>query len=128
MTRPGLRSARAFSLFEILIALGIFAFAFMGLALALDTAITAGLEARSTSRMRAELENRLAFSMAQPPDPGVPRIIAAKENRGVEVEETLEPLLAKNREDQDLSGLWLLKIKVGMDDSEETAETLLYIP
>ncbi len=126
MTRPHRKAA--FSLFEILIALGIFALAFMGLALALDSAITAGLEARSTSRMRAELDNRLAFSMAQPPDPGVARVIEAKENRGVAVEETLEPFLAKNREEEDLPGLWLLKIKVGMDDSEQTAETVLYIP
>ncbi len=128
MTRRLQNPAGGFSLFEILIALGIFALAFMGLALALDSAISAGLEARSTSRMRAELDNRLAYSMAQPPDPGVPRVIAAKENRGVEVEETLEPFLAKNREEEDLPGLWLLKIKVTMDDSEQTAETLLYNP
>jgi hypothetical protein len=121
-------SAGAFSLFEILIALGIFALAFMGLALSLDSAITAGLEARGISRMRAEMDNRLAFCLAQPPDPGVPRVIEAKENRGVKVEETLEPFIAQNREEEELPGLWLLKIKVGMDGAEQMAETLLYIP
>ncbi len=128
MTQCANKAARAFSLFEILIALGIFALAFMGLALALDAAISAGLESRSLSRMRAEMDNRLAFCLAQPPNPGVARVIDAKENRGVAVEETLEPFLSRNREDEELQGIWLLKIKVGMDDDEQTAETLLYIP
>jgi hypothetical protein len=128
MNRPSHKPAAGFSLFEILIALGIFALAFMGLALSLDSAITAGLEARSISRMRAEMDNRLAFCLAQPPDPGVTRKVEAKDNRGVSVEETLEPFLAQNREEEQLPGLWLLKIKVGMDDAGQTAETLLYIP
>lgn len=128
MNPASCKPAAGFSLFEILIALGIFALAFMGLALSLDSAITAGLEARSISRMRAEMDNRLAFCLAQPPDPGIPRVIEAKENRGVAVEESLEPFLAQNREDEDLPGLWLLKIKVGMDGAEDTSETLLYIP
>jgi len=130
---PGSRSqspgARGFTLFEALLAMAVFALAFMGLAAALDAGIGAGIAARDSERVRRELENRLAFCMASPPKPGEKRVIEAKDNRGVRVQESLEAYEAKNMDNEPLAGLWTLKIVVeepgGMQGE---ADTLLYIP
>lgn len=118
--------AYAFTLFEVLIAMGVFALAFMGLAIALDSAISAGIETRDAANMRAELESRLAYCQAIPPPPGAKRTIAAKENRGIAIEENMEPFLVKNEDGEELQNLWLLTIKAEVNGISETAETVMY--
>lgn len=58
MKRVG--SRRAFSLVEVLLALGIFGFSVLGLLGALDAILTSGREARTEQLVRSELANRLA--------------------------------------------------------------------
>jgi prepilin-type N-terminal cleavage/methylation domain-containing protein len=116
----------AFTLFEVLIAMGVFALAFMGLAIALDSAISAGIETRDAANLRAELESRMAYCQAIPPPPGAKRNIAAKDNRGIAIEEKMEPFLVKNEDGEELQNLWLLTIKAEANGITETAETVVY--
>lgn len=117
---------RAFTLFEVLIAMGVFALAFIGLAIALESAISAGIETRNMARMRTELESRLAYCQSIPPPPGSDRKIAAKDNHGITIEENLKPFLIKNEEGEELQNLWLLTIKAEANGITETAETVIY--
>lgn len=123
--RPGVAGL---SIFEVLIAMGVFALAFVGLAMALDAAISAGLESRSVSQLRRELENRMAYCRVDPPTPGTTRTIEARNNKGIGVRESLEPYEAVTINNLTLTGLWTLKIEAEKDGVLATADTLLYIP
>ena len=121
-------TASGFTLFEAIIALGIFAIAFTGLIVALDTSVQAGIETRRVAAIRRELDNRLAYCLVDPPIAGDSRITDATNNRGFQVEETLEPFEATNQDGNELSNLWLLKITVQSPDAiTSTAETLLFL-
>lgn len=117
-----------FTLFEALLALAVFVLAFGGLLAALDSALGAGLEARNVSRLRHELESRLAYCMVDPPGPGQKRVVEAKANRGFRVEESLEPFQAENANREVLDGLWTLDIQISIDGETARAQTLLYRP
>jgi prepilin-type N-terminal cleavage/methylation domain-containing protein len=117
-----------FTLFEVLIALAVFMLAVTGLALALDTALRAALEVRERSFCRAELESRLAYCQANPPQAGTPRILEAAQNHGVRVEETVAPWSAKNRSGLDVVGLQKLTIIAKSGSQSDRAEILLNLP
>jgi hypothetical protein len=112
----------------VLIALAVFMLAVTGLALALDTALRAALEVRERSFCRTELESRLAFCQANPPQPGTPRILEAAQNHGVRVEETLAPYSAKNRSGVDVVGIQKLTIIATSGSQSDRAEILLNLP
>jgi type II secretion system protein I len=118
---------RGFTLLEVLLALGVFALAAVGLIVAIDTALKAALAVRERSMARRELESRLAYCLADPPG-AEKRVIAAEQNHGVRVEETLVPWPLKNGEGKDVSGIKKLTILTGSGDSLEKAEILLYRP
>ena len=121
----------AFTLFEVLLALGVFAIAVTGLAIALESSVQAALEARQRSLARIQIESRLAVSMAAPPTNGR-RVVEARDNNGVRVEETIVPSEAKTTNGALVPGLWRLKIVASGGDprtgGKETAEILLYKP
>jgi len=117
-----------FTLFEVLIALAVFMLAVVGIAKALDTALQAALEARQRTQCRQQLESRLAYCLADPPQEGTPRILPAEKNKGVRVEETLTPYAAKNAKDQELQGLKKLKIVTKSGTQTDVAEILLNRP
>lgn len=120
-----------FTLFEVLIAMGVFAIAVTGLAMALQSSVEAALEARQRSLARMQLESRLSIAMADPPASGR-RVVEARDNNGIRVEETLEPYEAKTTNGMAVPGLWKLKIVAGSGDRDskdkETAEILIYKP
>lgn len=101
---------RAFSLFEILVALGVFAVAVTGLALALDAAVGSALEARERTLARSVLESRLAFCLANPPLEGR-RVVEAADNNGVRIEESLDPVELKTSNGVILPGMYRLAIE-----------------
>lgn len=110
-------------------ALGVFAMAVTGLALALDSAVGAAFEARSRALARTALESRLAVAMADPPNGR--RVIEARDNQGVRVEETLDPFEAQTTNGVAITGLWKLKITAEFDKSaggKESADILIYRP
>jgi type II secretory pathway component PulJ len=120
--------SNGFTLFEVLIALAVFMLAVVGIAKALDTALQAALEARQRTQCRQQLESRLAYCLADPPQEGTPRILPAEKNKGVRVEETLTPYAAKNAKDQELQGLKKLKIVTKSGNQTDVAEILLNRP
>ena len=125
-----LNTSAAFTLFEVLIALGVFAIAVTGLAIALDSAVMAAFEARERALARIVLESRLSAAMSDPPANGR-RTIEARDNNGVRVEELMEIFEAKTTNGTPVTGLWKLKITADWgrrDRSKETAEILLFRP
>jgi len=123
-----LKTVSAFSLFEVLIALGVFAIAVIGLAVALDSAVQAAFEARGRAFARMQLESRLSACLADPPLQGK-RVIEARDNHGVRVTETLEPYEVKTTNGDLVPGLWKLKILADWGAKKtETADILLYRP
>lgn len=121
------RRRGGFTLLEVLIALGVFALAAVGLVVAIDTALQAALAVRERSMARRELESRLACCLADPPGPAK-RIIPPGQNHGIRVEETLVPWPMKNGEGKEVPGMKKLTIVTGSGDSAEKAEVLLYRP
>ena len=124
------RPRGAFTLFEVLVALGVFAIAVTGLAMALDSAVQAAFEARERALARIMLESRLAAAMSDPPLNGR-RVIEARDNNGIRVEETLDPFEAKTTNGTLIPGLWKLKITAGSGREKadaESAEILIYKP
>ncbi len=123
-------SKSAFTLFEVLIALGVFAMAVTGLAVALDSAVGAAVEARERALARVVLESRLAAAMSDPPTNGK-RVVEARDNHGIRVEESLDPFEAKTTNGTLITGLWKLKISADFGSARngrESAEILIYKP
>ena len=124
------RPRGAFTLFEVLIALGVFAIAVTGLAIALDSAVMAAFEARERALARMVLESRLSAVLSDPPL-NSSRMIEARDNNGVRVEETMEKFEAMTTNGTPVTGLWKIKISADWgrrDKSKETAEILLFRP
>jgi len=120
--------AAAFSLFEVIVALGVFAISVLGLAMALDSSVQAALEARERAFARMQLDSRLSACLADPPVSGR-RVIEARDNQGVRIEETLIPYEVKTTNNLVVTGLWKLKILADWgDQKKETAEIVLYKP
>ncbi|MFZ4774566.1 MAG: type IV pilus modification PilV family protein [Terrimicrobiaceae bacterium] len=125
-----LKSSLGFTLFEVLIALGVFAIAVTGLVTALDSAVMAAFEARGRALSRLMLESRLSAAMSDPPLNGS-RVIEARDNNGVRVEEKMEKFEAKTTNGTLVPGLWKLKVTAdwgARDKGRETAEILIYRP
>ncbi len=121
-------SRAGFTFFEALVALGVFALAFGGIAIALDAAVSAGLEARDVSSVRRTLENRLAYCQVDPPPPGDPRVIEPDAAHGIGLRESLVPYAATNADGEVLEGVFLLVIEAGDGGSAGRVETLLFQP
>jgi len=123
------RDTGGFTLFEVLIALGVFAIAVTGLALALQAAVDAALTARQRALARLVIESRLSAAMTDPPLDGR-REIDARTNNGIGVVETFEQELIKMTNGTDLPGMWKLKVvaEFGRNGGKESAEILIYKP
>jgi len=119
-------SCRGFTLFEVLIALGVFMIAVTGLVISINTALQVVIEARQRAASRELLESRLAFCQANPPPVGSPRVIPAKENHGIRIEESLMPFPAKDATGNEIAGLKKLTIITKSTDQSDQAEILLY--
>lgn len=120
----------AFTLFEVLIALGVFAISVTGLAIALDSAVMAAFEARERALARIVLESRLSAVMSDPPVKGT-RIIEARDNNGIRVEETMVKFEAQTTNGIPVTGLWKLTVSADWgrrDKRKETAEILFFKP
>jgi len=120
---------RAFTLFEVLIALGVFAVAVTGLALALQSAVDAALNARSRMLARTMIESRLASAMANPPLDGR-REIDGRTNKGIHVLETFEQAEIRDTNNAILPSMWRLKVTAepARGGTKEIAEILVYRP
>lgn len=125
MRSDGSSLRAGFTLFEVLIALAVFMLAVAGIAAALQTALQSQIEIRRRMLCREELESRLAFCMADPPPPGAPRVLDARENHGVRVEESVTPFQAKNAKGAEITGIQKLLIRTRSEDTTDSAEILI---
>jgi type II secretory pathway component PulJ len=121
-------SRAGFTFFEALVALGVFALAFGGIVIALDAAVSAGIEARDVSSVRRTFQSRMDYCQADPPQPGDPRVIAPRAANRFAIEESLTPYAATNQDGQALEGLFLLVIEAPGDTSAGRVETILFRP
>ena len=127
MTRNLKGKKSGFTLLEVLLALGVFALAAVGLVIAIDTALRAALTVRERSMARRELESRLAYCLADPPGPAK-RVLTPEQNHGVRVEETLVSWPMKDGTGKEVAGMKKLTILTGSGALAEKAEILLYRP
>ncbi|MEN9468441.1 MAG: hypothetical protein RL630_174 [Verrucomicrobiota bacterium] len=120
---------RAFTLFEVLVALGVFAIAVTGLAIGLQSAVEAALSARQRALARFVIESRLAAAMADPPLDGK-RTIDGHTNNGISVLETFEQIELQDTNGQIIPGMWKLQVtaEFGPDRTTERAEILVFRP
>ena len=120
---------RGFTLFEVLVALGVFAIAVTGLAIGLQSAVEAALSARERALARFVIESRLAAAMIDPPLDGK-REIDGRTNNGISVVETFEQVELKDTNGQILPGMWKLQVvaELGRDGGKERAEILVFRP
>jgi type II secretion system protein I len=120
---------QGFTLFEVLIALGVFAIAVTGLAISLQSAVEAALSARQRALARFVIESRLAAAMTDPPLDGK-RTIDARANNGVAVEETFEQIELQDTNGQIIPGMWKLQVtaKFSADGTSERAEIMVFRP
>ena len=120
--RPGRQGG--FTLFEVLIALGVFAIAVVGLITALNTAMQAAIEVRERSLLRAELESQLAVRLGIPLDSDT-LVIEAKDNRDIRVEETIVPYPLKNKDDEEIANIKKLTITATLNQQSDSASILV---
>ena len=120
---------RGFTLFEVLIALGVFAIAVTGLVIGLQSTLDAALTARQRALARFVIESRLAAAMTDPPLDGK-RAIEGRTNNGVSVLETFEQVELQDTNGQIIPGMWKLQVtaEFGRDRAKEQAEILVYRP
>ena len=120
---------RGFTLFEVLVALGVFAIAVTGLAIGLQSAVEAALSARQRALARFVIESRLAAAMTDPPLDGK-RTIDGATNNGISVVETFEQVELQDTNGQIIPGMWKLQVtaEFGRDPTKEKAEILVYRP
>ncbi len=120
---------RGFTLFEVLVALGVFAIAVTGLAIGLQSAVEAALSARQRALARFVIESRLAAAMTDPPLDGK-RTIDGATNNGISVVETFEQVELQDTNGQIIPGMWKLQVtaEFGRDAIKEQAEILVYRP
>jgi len=125
ITRSSLQ--KGFTLFEVLIALAVFALAVTGLAIALESIVQTALEARQRTLLRMELESRLAYDMVDPPIEG-DRTLSAAENHGFEITESATQENLEDGEGHPITGIYRLKVTTKMNNSTDSLETLIYHP
>jgi type II secretion system protein I len=120
---------RGFTLFEVLVALGVFAIAVTGLAIGLQSAVEAALSARQRALARFVIESRLAAAMTDPPLDGK-RTIDGSTNNGISVVETFEQVELQDTNGQIIPGMWKLHVaaQFGRERAKEQAEILVYRP
>ncbi|MFZ4115551.1 MAG: type IV pilus modification PilV family protein [Chthoniobacterales bacterium] len=118
------KGSKAFTLFEVLIALAVFAFSVAGLVMALDSMVKAVLETRERVFSRLSLESRLAYNLVDPPVSGDRTLT----NHGVTFTESLTPLDLTDVHGNEIRGIYRLKITSEYEKITDSAEILLYRP
>lgn len=103
-----MRKNQAFTLFEVMMAMGIFGMAVVGMMVALNAALSAAAEARREQAVRAEIENRIAVLERRPL--GVHERSEKLPSPPMEITESVrpEPITASDR--ARLEGFWRVRV------------------
>jgi prepilin-type N-terminal cleavage/methylation domain-containing protein len=125
-----MKTFRAFTLLEVMLALAIFSMAILGLALSLQEMIEASLESRRDNEVRRELDSRLATFRQKQIQPGTQDLGQDQAGRTYEGETTLLEL--KNQRNVALHGLYRLTVrtkwKAGATEEERSCSLYVYQP
>lgn len=119
---------KAFTLFEVLVALGIFALAVMGLMMALDSALSAAREIRISSLVRSQIANKLALLEGGP----IKRLerVSNTASPPVKYTESVQPEQVIGRTKEILNGFWKVRVMAeweeGGQPQKEEASFLRY--
>lgn len=125
--------ASAFTLLEVLIALGMFVLAVGGLALALDRAFAASIVLRRDDEIRQQVESLIDQAMILPLDTLRQGTESGPDALGVKYSSIAEPVEDLVNKDQvTLGGLWKVTVRAtweeGGDEQEWKEEFLRYQP
>ncbi|MFZ4681534.1 MAG: PulJ/GspJ family protein [Terrimicrobiaceae bacterium] len=124
------QTPRAFTLLEVLLAMGIFAISVLGMMTALNDTLNAASDARTGQRVRSELENRLA-ALEEEDLREMERVTELK-SPAMTVKETIrrEPVITRGRDQ--LAGFWRVSVKAewmaGGERNSEEASILRFKP
>jgi len=97
---------RAFTLIEVLTAMGIFSFAVLGLLFALNVTVEASRDVQRQKVIRGEIESRLA-RMSLPP---LKEFSASVEQDGILYREEIRPESVKTQDLSLLPGYWRVRV------------------
>jgi prepilin-type N-terminal cleavage/methylation domain-containing protein len=118
--RGPLKTKKAFTLLEVLLALAVFSFAVMGIALALDKTMDLALVSRRQTRIRHELESRLAELRGKPVFLG--KATLDPDSDGTQYDtETSQPELVDGNGNK-LSNIYLLSVHASWKQGGTTME------
>lgn len=114
---------RAFTLLEVLIALGMFVLAVGGLALALDRAFSASILLRREGEIRQQIESLIDQAMALPIDRLQQGIESGPDELGIKYSSSAEPVEdLVNKDQETLGGLWKITVRAAWEESGEDQE------
>jgi prepilin-type N-terminal cleavage/methylation domain-containing protein len=120
----------AFTLFEVLMALGIFAMAVVGAMTALNSVLGAAREARLSAAVRTQMENRLAVLQGEELKEWERTV--SGDTLGIVFKESLRREKVIGKEGKTLNGFWRATViaqwELDGEKGEETAEFLRYRP
>ncbi len=123
-----MRRRQAFTLIEVLTAMGIFSFAVLGLLFALNVTADASGEVQRQKMIRGEIENRLA-RLSLPP---LKEFSASVEADGIRYVEEIRPESVKTRDLTMLPGYWRVRVlaewKAGGQLQKWDASHLIWSP
>lgn len=122
----------AFTLFEVLMALAVFVLAIGGLTLALNKTAEASALLRDDAEIRRQMESWVDQAMDMP----MPMLAQGQESErdalGVVYRVSAEPAEIRNRDDEELAGLWWVTVQANWADvhgKQEWQERFLrYVP
>lgn len=113
---------KAFTLFEMLLAMAMFVMAVGGLALAMDRIFSANVTMRRDGEVRQQLESWLDQAMVTPIQTLVEGSESEPDAMGATYKVTAEPAEIRNMEDQELGGLWWVTVRAEWTEGNEKQE------
>ena len=124
------RKSKAFTLLEVLLAVTILAFVGVAITSGLNDVARFSVLARQEAEIRGKLANQYALLRAAPVQQSNTR--TDPDDQGVYFEQIIEPAEYRNEDDEQLTGIYYVKIiahwDFGSGPGQTTLETLLYQP
>lgn len=114
--------SRAFTLFEMLIALAMFVLAVGGLATALNKVFSANNAMRRDTEIREQIESWADQAMALPIETLQAGVESERDDAGAVYSLMAEPAELKNVNDEELPGLWWITVKANWKEGNEAQE------
>lgn len=116
---------KGFMLFEVMVAVTVFAFAALGLANTINKTIDSAIALQREAEVRLGLESKLAELKAKPLQ--VAKITDPPDARGIVYETEVQTMQVRNEKDLLLSGFYRLTVRARWKDNEQEQEAFAEI-